>query len=111
MPAVMLSHAYDVRMICLDISLRDQKLVESRGFDQIHELIGQGHKVLVVDDINDSGATIATIRLVLHDLNPALVKIAVLVNNTHSSQHVDVSGMHIDKSVTHEWIVYPWEAA
>lgn len=110
-PAVMLSHAYDVKMICLDISLRDKKLVESRGFDQTHDLASKGSRVLVVDDINDSGNTIATVRTVLQDLDPDLVKIAVLVNNNDSHQRVDACGLAISKQEDPRWIVYPWETA
>lgn len=108
-PAVMLSHAYDVKMVCLDISLRDKKLVESRGFDQTHDFASQGSRVLVVDDINDSGNTIATVRTVLQEVEANLVKIAVLVNNQDSHQSVDACGMHINKRSHPQWIVYPWE--
>jgi hypoxanthine phosphoribosyltransferase len=108
-PAVMLSHAYDVKMVCLDISLRDKKLVESRGFDQTHDFVSKGSKVLVVDDINDSGNTIATVRAVLQGVDPNLVKIAVLAHNHTSHQSVDACGFNINKQTQPQWIVYPWE--
>jgi hypoxanthine phosphoribosyltransferase len=138
-PALMLSHYLGVPMRSLDVSLRDgdectsnlsmaedafgwieggyQGLGNNSAFDYtIH-----AKRILIVDDINDSGATLAWIRedwqsscLPNHDrwLNVwhHNVRTAVLVNNTVSEFSVDYSGTDINKLEDPVWCVFPWEA-
>jgi hypoxanthine phosphoribosyltransferase len=66
-----------------------------------------GWKVLVVDDINDTGATIACIREQIE--NPHHLKIAVLTDNVTSNSQVDYWGAKINKQTDPSWMVYPWE--
>lgn len=63
-----------------------------------------GHKVLVVDDVADSGRTL---KLVLDLLEPhaAEVKSAVIYSKSASVIRPDYSWRHTD-----EWIVFPWSA-
>ena len=50
-PAVQLSHMYNAKLYCLNISLRDGKC-SSQGFDW--RRLEKYRNILVVDDINDS---------------------------------------------------------
>ena len=138
-PALMLSHYLGVPMRSLDVSLRDgdectsnlsmaedafgwieggyQGLGNNSAFDYtIH-----AKRILIVDDINDSGATLAWIRedwqsscLPNHDRWENVwhhnVRTAVLVNNTVSEFSVDYSGTDINKLEDPVWCVFPWEA-
>ena len=54
-PAVQLSHMYNAKLYCLNISLRDGKC-SSQGFDW--RRLQKYSRILIVDDINDSGATL-----------------------------------------------------
>jgi hypothetical protein len=78
--------------------------------------------ILIVDDINDSGATLEWIRqdwpsgcLPTHPAWDAIwnrnVRFAVVVNNQASNyKHVDYSGLDINKLDDPSWIVFPWES-
>ena len=119
--AVMLSHYFNVRMEALKISLRD----EENGCDSnlwMAEDAYNGKNILVVDDINDSGATI---NWLIQDWPSGChphddrwfnvwnnnVKFAVLIDNTSSSCKLTMD--YVGKEVTkqaHDWIVFPYES-
>jgi len=62
---------------------------------------------VIVDDINDTGATFEHIRFNC-DRNEN-VRYAAVINNKPSPFTVDYHGYEIDKSVEDRWIVFPWE--
>ena len=80
------------------------------------------HKnILVVDDINDSGATL---NWIMKDWQDAVqptsplwdniwnnnIRFAVLVNNEASEfKRIDYSAVEINKAEEPSWIVFPWE--
>lgn len=106
-PAVLLSHYFDCQMDSINISLRDHNTHNDANVHKINNWAIIGYPVLIVDDINDSGATIHTImKTITHKQN---VKIATLVNNQGSTTTVDFFGMNINKQVDPSWIVFPWE--
>lgn len=105
-PATMLSHYFDVPMHALKVSLRDH--VDNNEY---RLLINTDKKnVLVVDDINDTGATIESIKeqWALAAI-PQQVKFAVLVHNHGSNQLPDYYATTVDKREDDVWIDYPWE--
>jgi hypoxanthine phosphoribosyltransferase len=80
-----------------------------------------GTKILVVDDINDSGATLNWIR---EDWRESClpndphwnyvwcnnVRVAVMINNEASEfKDVDYVGLTINKLEEPIWCVFPWE--
>jgi hypoxanthine phosphoribosyltransferase len=86
----------------------------------------QGKKILIVDDINDSGKTLSWIREdwgITTPVSPAdnvsyivpnivndNVRTACLIDNQASNfGEVDYTAMEINKDETPEWIVFPWE--
>ena len=110
-PAVMLSHKINVPMHTLKVSLRDHAEHEENLW--LEDEVSDGAKVLVVDDINDTGATL---NQIVHDwrlqnLPGHNVKFAVLFDNLSSgfSQKVDYCATEINKAEHDEWIVFPWE--
>lgn len=145
-PAVMLSQYLGVPCETLKVSLRDGGECESnlwmaedafgyvpkeeRGTVHIEVSMlpiredssdpARKKNILIVDDINDTGATIAWIKkdwrsgclpnshawLNIWNNN---VRFAVITNNLASKEEVDYSANEINKAEEDCWIVYPWE--
>lgn len=110
-PAVYLSHATGLPMLSVDHSsevpgFADAPLVPlaARAKD--------GERLLFLDDINDTGGTIAKLRKALIDAGAAAdnIRFATLIDNVSSSQRVDYRARTIDRAVTKDWFVFPWEA-
>ena len=71
-----------------------------------------GTKLLFVDDINDSGGTIASIRNLLAQNGSKTdnLRFAVLIDNYRSKARVDYTAEVIDRAEDKRWFVFPWEA-
>ena len=135
-PATMLSHYLSVPMKPLMVNLRDhQECVSDTGmaedaFGYQSSLLETSHpqdqltlqqkKILIVDDINDTGATIEWIKrdwpancyphsFIWNSVWHNNVRFATLVNNVASKERVDYSVWVINKSIDHDWFVFPWE--
>lgn len=110
-PAVFLSHATGHPLLSVDVSTRvpgfaDELLVKLAGY------AARGDDLLFVDDINDSGRTLATLRSALHDAGApsSRLRFATLLDNVRSAERVDYAARSIDRAVTKDWFVFPWEA-
>lgn len=121
LPAVMISQYFDIKMNSLDISLRD-------GGDTVSNCglasdAYDGKNILVVDDINDTGATFnwlmqdwrnsalpSAIRWD-NDIWNKTVKFAVVVDNLSSqcNNKMDFTGMEVNKAENDVWIEFPYE--
>ena len=106
-PAVILSHEFGNILETINISLRDNLNQTDQHLQKIINYAITGYKVLIVDDINDTGATIECIRDQLGAQSN--IRIAVLTNNVSSNSQVDYWGTQINKHQDPSWIVYPWE--
>jgi hypoxanthine phosphoribosyltransferase len=109
-PAMMLSHYLDIKMYTLDVRLRDGDTKENATF--LKTQMVKGKKILIVDDINDSGATFKWIAQdweVDNDSEKSNVKFAALIDNIPSEFIVEYSGIEINKEENPEWIVFPYE--
>ena len=112
-PANLISQYLDVPMETLKVSLRDGKGdCESNLWMQSDAAVDEKN-LLIVDDINDSGATLNWIR---EDWGKDVawgrnVRVAVLYDNESSaSEHTpDYAGININKINDPQWIVFPWE--
>jgi len=80
--------------------------------DKLAAKIREGRRILIVDDINDSGGTIAYLRAAIDGKSgdPAALRIAVLVHNVRSQARVEYHGSEIDRDADKRWFVFPWEA-
>ncbi len=144
-PAVMISQYLNVPMHALGVSLRDNDAAESNlwmaedalgpqskhrlldveGTDTANNLSDQAStykNILIVDDINDTGATLDWI---VNDWQSGCfpndpswdevwnnnVKFAVIVDNLASkcSVKMDYTGMEVNKAENNVWIDFPWE--
>jgi len=131
-PANLISQYLDCRMETLKVSLRDGNECESNlwmaedafGYP-VHDAMcsDNGRKnILIVDDINDSGATL---NWIMQDWPSGClpndecwkevwgnnVRVAVLVDNEASitTMPINYSAMDINKAEEDSWIVFPWE--
>ena len=142
-PAVMISHYFDIPCHTLKISLRDREenncesnlwmADDAFGYipwegnnpppkDRVSSDSNLRKNILIVDDINDTGATV---NWILKDWSESClpndpawndiwnnnVKFAVLVDNLSSIAQVkmDYSGIEINKANNDLWVIFPWE--
>ena len=138
-PAVMISHYFDVRMETLKVSLRDGGETESncwmaedafgyvpqdeRGESGTQTDPARRKNILIVDDINDTGATINWIMkdwrsscLPDHSAWDVIwgknVRFAVLFDNLASKSNICANylGETINKAEEDVWIDFPYES-
>ncbi len=149
-PAVMISQYFNIPMHTLNVSLRQNPLDSESNLWMAEDALGPNSRerfvedendvagilsaasdlleagtykeILLVDDINDSGATF---NWIMEDWpsgcfpnDPAWeevwnnnVKFAVLVDNQASkcNAKMDYSGMEINKAENDVWVDFPWE--
>lgn len=110
-PAVYLSHATGLPALSCDLSSQiadfaDEVLIRLAARTRA------GERLLFVDDINDSGRTIGLLRAALAEGGavPGSVRFATLLDNMVSGQRVEYHARTIDRTVTKDWYVFPWEA-
>lgn len=110
-PAVYLSHASGLPMLAVDYSSQVEDLAAD-AIQRLAERTRGGERLLFIDDINDSGRTIGHLRDMLARAGavPGSVRFATLIDNTGSAQTVDYRARTIDRAVTKDWFVFPWEA-
>ena len=125
-PANLISQYLGCRMETLKVSLRDSDSESESNLWMAEDAFGHNMEhpknILIVDDINDTGATLNYIR---EDWpsgcfpdNPrwtevwgSNVRVAVLVDNESSKSEIPVSysAVDINKAEQDSWIVFPWE--
>jgi hypoxanthine phosphoribosyltransferase len=141
-PATIMSNMTGIMMHALDVRFRDTDLnyigpesncwMAEDAFGYVNEDerevlktrwdITKRKKILIIDDINDSGKTLNWIRKdwessCFPDERQAwdsiwgnTVKVATLIDNVNSSfGDVDYTALEIDKEANPVWVVYPWE--
>lgn len=123
LPAVLLSHWFGVPCNTLKVSLRD-----GRGESEINCWMSEDaygydkepQRILIVDDINDTGATLEWIK---RDWRSSCmpgddrwdtvwhgnVRFAMLVNNLASTTKIDYAAMEVNKAEEDVWIEFPYE--
>lgn len=129
--ALRLSHLIGVRMYTLDVSLRDGGDVgpesncwmaeDAFGYHDGQCKPKMKKQILIVDDINDTGATFNWIRKdwpkgclpdhpAWEDVWEENVRFAVMTENLSSEfGEVAYSWHEVNKAEEDVWLVYPWE--
>ena len=102
-PAVQLSHYYEVPLQTVSVSFRDQSNVV--GLDVLAKM-DPNKKTLVIDDINDSGKTFNYIKN--RNKTNTNVLYCSLVDNMNSDFQTNFWGIELDKK-EEQWVVFPWE--
>ena len=115
-PATIISNMTGIRCEALKVSLRDDAKGETRT-DMSRDAFLDRKKILIIDDINDTGSTFKWIQ---NDWKSSMntgekpwgdtVRFAVLTENLSSkfdavSYHCD----EVNKAEEDCWLVYPWE--
>jgi hypoxanthine phosphoribosyltransferase len=126
-PANLISQYLDIPMETLKVSLRDDSSQPESNLWMAEDAFGDnengGKKILIVDDINDTGATLNYIKQDwqasclsnderwLNDIWGNNVRVAVLYDNesSHSELDISYSSVTINKAEEDQWIVFPWE--
>ena len=134
-PANLLSQYLGIKLHTLDVSLRDSNHPPESNLWMAEDAFGYvpnstpdttrvdpayRKKILVVDDINDQGNTIAWIKKdwqgnclpdndVWNHVWGNNVRFATLTNNLASKETVDYSVWEVNKAEEDCWLVYPWE--
>ena len=117
-PAVMLSHYFNIPMKALHVALRD--FPDTCSDLDLADQTYAGLKVLIVDDINDTGATF---KWILNDWRSSAypdddkwntiwhdnVRFAVIADNYNSNFRVNYAGFNFDKSITDIWFEFPYD--
>ena len=72
----------------------------------VPQIKARGKKILLVDEIADTGETFKAVSEVLRDKCGAknIKTAAIVVNTTHCRIPPDFSAMNVDK-----WVVFPWD--
>jgi hypoxanthine phosphoribosyltransferase len=113
-------------MECLKVSLRDDTSQSESNLWMAEDAFGhdmeQPKNILIVDDINDSGATLNWIKKDWQsscfskdkrwkEVWGNTVRVAVLIDNESSKSKLNVSYNAVDLNKAEEdvWIVFPWE--
>ena len=110
-PAVFLSHATNIPMLSVDVSAA----VPAFSDDLLAKLADRtaaGQRLLFVDDINDSGGTIRTLRqgITAAGGDLANTRFATLLDNVRSIERVEYAFRAVDRAVQKDWFVFPWES-
>ena len=124
-PANLISQYLGCRMETLKVSLRDDTECESNLWmaeDAFGHEMERPKRILIVDDINDTGATLNYIRedwpsgcfpdnSRWTEVWGSNVRVAVLVDNESSKSEIPVSysAVDINKAEQDVWVCFPWE--
>ncbi len=107
-PSVRMSHIFGDKKLVLmgakcykDIGEREEKATITLSIKK-EDVFGK--RVLIVDDVADSGLTLVAVKEHIEKCSPKEVKIAVLALKPESAVKPDYSIFYTDK-----WIVFPWE--
>jgi hypoxanthine phosphoribosyltransferase len=89
----------------IDVRLRDH--AAKPNLSVLEKEFAFQKKILIIDDINDTGATFQYIidNFGRHDR----IRYAAVINNRPSPVKIDYYGYEIDKNENPQWVVFPWE--
>lgn len=116
-PAVHLSHMFNVPMLPLQWSSRDFAKKDEFALERLIDRAYHGTRLLIVDDIFDTGETLVEVAKEFREgyVSGSLPVYATLIaNNTAPrfkkfiEEEILLMGSYMDKELT-DWVVFPWE--
>lgn len=110
-PAAYLSHRTGFAMLSVDHSSGEPDFADEL-LGKLAARISAGQRILIVDDINDSGRTIGHLRAAIEAKTGQTdgLRVAVLIHNIRSRAAVEYRGLEIDRATDKSWFIFPWEA-
>ena len=107
-PATIMSYLFDAKLHSYGVSSYDGKKRNAIKVDQDIDLdsIGKDGRVLVIDDICDSGKTMEHLKEKIGNDRFELVRYASLFAKKDSQKKVDHFGVIVNNDT---WLVFPWE--
>lgn len=106
-PAIILSHVFDVQMVPIMWSARDHamELLPYVVIEHLRGIAERGGQILVVDDIADSGKSFLTLRREFDDFSSS-VRWAALYQRDTSEFVCDFEGEILTSA---DWVDFSWE--
>ena len=105
-PGVYLSHYFKKPHNIIDV--KSLKADSGNKFSLLINSIKDNKRILIIDDINDSGETFDIVKKIFSSSN-CEIRLAALINNISSKTKIDYHGQLIDKKDNPVWYVFPWE--
>ena len=105
-PGVYLSHGLKLPHKVIDLQLRDGTNIPDSN--SVKNLKINSKKILIIDDINDTGSTFIHLNRIIN-ANNTKKYFACLINNIASKFQVEFYGRSINKVEKPSWYVFPWE--
>ena len=105
-PGVYLSHGLKLPHKVIDLQLRDGNNIPNSN--SVKNLKINSKKILIIDDINDTGSTFIHLNRIINNNNTKKY-FACLINNIGSKFQVEFYGRSINKVEKPSWYVFPWE--
>lgn len=106
-----MSHRLEIPLLSIDHSSKVHAFSDAL-LAHLSLCLKQGERYLFVDDINDSGKTLARFKAILcgNAGVHANLRFCVLINNLNSLETVDYSARTIDRRKDRSWFIFPWGA-
>jgi hypoxanthine phosphoribosyltransferase len=110
-PGAYLSHRTGIPLLSVDYSSRVADFAEEL-LAKLAAMSASGERILFVDDINDSGATLVALydAILTHGGVADNQRFAVLIDNSRSRANVHYRSRTIDRQMDKDWYVFPWES-
>lgn len=109
-PGIIMSHQLNVPVKLAEWSTRDSKVKNAKGFNEFAAMANDGVKILFVEDIIDSGETIAQIKNQMANGNQRNVLFTSLwYNPSQKKTTAHYWANTIDRNFDDRWIIFPWE--
>ena len=103
-PGVYLSHGLKLPHKVIDLQLRDGTNIPDSN--SVKNLKINSKKILIIDDINDTGSTFIHLNRIIN-ANNTKKYFACLINNIGSKFQVEFYGRSINKVEKPSWYVFP----
>jgi hypothetical protein len=89
---------------CKSCDEEDNTLGQAEFYQNIDQAMIVGKKVLILDEVCETGITMAEVTKKIKAMNPAVLKTAII----HQKAKAKFVPDYYIRLVENEWIIYPW---